>query len=130
MVEQEIKELYNSHSKVWSLLSKIYRSGRIGSAYLFSGPQGSGKEAISLKFAQLINCEKKLEFPCNKCSSCRRFSQLQHENLNIILPLPTPKKSNNPKNFIDKKVVEIISNQFTIKSKSSYRINICNFKKS
>ena len=24
----------------------------------FSGPQGSGKEAIAIKFAQLINCEQ------------------------------------------------------------------------
>ena len=54
MVNEEIKNLYSSHAKVWSLLSKINKSKKIGSTYLLSGPQGSGKEAISIKFAQLI----------------------------------------------------------------------------
>ncbi len=120
MADQEIKNLYFSHAKVWSLLSKINKSEKIGSTYLFSGPQGSGKEAISIKFAQLINCERHLEYPCDSCASCKRFSRLQHENLNIILPLPTPNNSKNPKNFIDKKIAEIISNEISFKAKDLF----------
>ena len=120
MVEQEIKDLLFSQSKVWSLLSKINKSKKIGSTYLFSGPEGSGKEAIAIKFAQLINCEQQLEFPCNNCGSCKRFGLLQHENLNIILPLPTPKKSTNPKNFMDSKVAEIYSNEILHKAEDLF----------
>ena len=120
MVEKEIKDLYFSQSKVWGLLSKINKSKKIGSTYLFSGPQGSGKEAISIKFAQLINCEKQLEFPCYNCPSCKRFACLQHENLNIILPLPTPNNSKNPKNFIDKKIAEILANEISFKAKDLF----------
>ena len=120
MADEEIKNLYFSHSKVWNLLSKINKSKKIGSTYLFSGPQGSGKEAISIKFAQLINCEQQLEYPCDTCASCKRFSRLQHENLNIILPLPRPNNSKNPKNFIDKKIAEIISNEISFKAKDLF----------
>ena len=62
MANEEIKNLHFSHSKVWNFLSRINKSKKIGSTYLFSGPQGSGKEAISIKFAQLINCEQQLEY--------------------------------------------------------------------
>ena len=120
MANEEIKDLYFSHAKVWTLLSKINKSKKIGSTYLFSGPQGSGKEAISIKFAQLINCEQQWEYPCDTCASCKRFSRLQHENLNIILPLPAPKNSKNPKNFIDKKIAEIISNEISFKAKDLF----------
>ena len=120
MADEEIKNLYFSHAKVWSLLSKINKSKKLVQLIFFQVPQGSGKEAISIKFAQLINCEQQLEYPCDSCASCKRFSRLQHENLNIILPLPTPNNSKNPKNFIDKKIAEIISNEISFKAKDLF----------
>ena len=54
------RDLYFKQSKIWRILLNIVESSRIGSAYLFSGPQGSGKEALAIKFAQFLNCELKL----------------------------------------------------------------------
>ena len=117
MVKQKIEELYFKQSKIWRILLNIVESSRIGSAYLFSGPQGSGKEALAIKFAQFLNCELKSKFCCNKCSSCKRFFRLQHENLNLIFPLPTPKNSNKDNlNFIDSKIIDILIKEIDTKA--------------
>ena len=61
MVTEKMREIYDAQSRIWNLLSKIVCSLRIGSSYLFSGPEGCGKEAFAIKFFQLLNCEKKVE---------------------------------------------------------------------
>ena len=80
---------------IWERLSKIATSGEIGNAYLFTGPSGSGKEALALAFGQHLNCEisNSNSAPCVSCPSCQRFKQLQHEKLKLIFPLPIPKKT-------------------------------------
>ena len=62
MVTEKMREIYDAQSRTWNFLSKIAGSSRIGSSYLFSGPEGCGKEAFAIKFFQLLNCEKKNEF--------------------------------------------------------------------
>ncbi|MED5554274.1 MAG: hypothetical protein VX530_04290 [Candidatus Neomarinimicrobiota bacterium] len=105
-----------AQKETWGKLVKISDSGNIGSAYLFSGSKGSGKEGLALKFAQLLNCQGSNIEICFKCESCIRFSTLQHERLNIIVPLPTPKDNKTDsgnKNFIPQDYIK------SIKQKSS-----------
>ena len=52
-----VSDIIGAQAHTWDKLSSISRSKKIGSAYLFSGPVGSGKEGLALKFAQLINCK-------------------------------------------------------------------------
>ena len=54
MVIEKMREIYDAQSRVWNFLSKIAGSSKIGSSYLFSGPEGCGKEALSIKFFQLL----------------------------------------------------------------------------
>ena len=50
-------------------------SGKIGHAYLFCGPRGTGKTSVAKIFARAINCEKpKNGSPCGKCPTCRALS--------------------------------------------------------
>ena len=78
---------------VWQRLSKIKSNDKIGTSYLFSGPSGCGKEWCAIEFSKLINCELDNTSSCGSCPSCFKFSSLQHENLNLLFPLPSISKS-------------------------------------
>ena len=93
MVKEKINSLgiRQSQEVVWQHLQKITVSSRLGNAYLFYGHSGNGKEYIATKFAQMLNCEEAKGSICGKCSSCKRAEILQHENINLVFPLPTLK---------------------------------------
>ena len=120
MVKKKISRfgLLSSQAKVWEQLKKIAVSYRLGSAYLFHGPSGSGKEYIATKFAQMLNCEKQVGSICRNCPSCKRSEILQHENINLVFPLPAmKKKSVNSMDEFEKSNVDIITD--SIKKKAS-----------
>ena len=104
MVEEEINisAIFESQKVVWDQLKKIIVSNRLGNAYLFYGPPGNGKEYIATQFAQMLNCEKEIGNICGNCSSCKRSEILQHENINLVFPLPVSKNqsSNDEMNLI------------------------------
>jgi len=120
MVKKKINKfgLITYQEKVWEQLKKITVSNRLGSAYLFHGRPGSGKEYIATKFAQMLNCEEQIGSICRNCPSCKRSEVLQHENINLVFPLPViKKKSVDNMDEFDKSNVDIITDN--IKKKAS-----------
>lgn len=50
-------------------------TGKIGHAYLFCGPRGTGKTTLAKIFARAINCEHPVDgSPCGTCPTCRALS--------------------------------------------------------
>ncbi len=90
-------DVKKAQSGIWSILKKSIKNDKIGSAYLFAGPSGTGKEALAIEFGATIN---KAHFSIDEIAaeaSYSRFKTLQHELLKLIVPLPAGKgiKGNN-----------------------------------
>jgi DNA polymerase-3 subunit gamma/tau len=51
-------------------LRRAIKSGRVGHAYLFSGPRGVGKTTVARILAKAVNCLGKGDVPCGKCKNC------------------------------------------------------------
>lgn len=74
--------------KVISRLIRSVSEGRISHAQLFSGPEGSGKFALALAYAQYINCHNRSETDsCGTCPACHKYSKLMHADLHFVFPI-------------------------------------------
>jgi len=64
---------------------------RIPHAQLLRGPEGVGKLALALAYAQYICCEnKKSNDSCGVCPSCVKFAKLAHPDLHFVFPVIKP----------------------------------------
>lgn len=68
---QNFDQVYGQSTIVQTLRNQV-KMNRIGHAYLFSGPRGTGKTSIAQIFSKAINCESPVNgSPCGKCNCCK-----------------------------------------------------------
>ncbi len=123
MAEKKIvlSSFISCQDATWRKILAIKNSNKVGNAYIFSGPRGSGKEGIAIKFAQLLNCEANVMDYCQVCPSCKRCDKLEHENIKFIFPLPTSSKNTSDDlSAISTKDAEHVKNAFLKKSKNLF----------
>ncbi|MDE6356312.1 MAG: DNA polymerase III subunit gamma/tau [Clostridia bacterium] len=58
------------------ILKNQIETDKVGHAYLFCGPRGTGKTTLAKIFARAINCEHPINCsPCGKCEACKALKE-------------------------------------------------------
>ena len=85
--------------KIKLRLIQSVKDNRVSHAQLFMGPEGCGKLALAIAYAQYINCRSRTpDDSCGVCPSCNKYNKFIHPDLHFLYPI------NNTKEVDDKKV--------------------------
>ncbi len=83
--------------KIKARLISFVREQRISHALMFTGPEGTGKLALALAFAQYVSCRNRNEADsCGVCPSCRKYQKLVHPDLHFVFPVYSTKDLKKP----------------------------------
>ena len=66
---QTFDEVVGQQYVVRSIKNAV-QEGKVGHAYLFCGPRGTGKTSMARLLARAVNCENQENAPCGKCANC------------------------------------------------------------
>lgn len=58
-------------------------AGRVNHAYVFAGPEGTGRSAAAIRLAMALNCTG-AQTPCGECTQCRRVEGGIHADVQTI----------------------------------------------
>ena len=87
------------HDDVKRRLISTVSENRISHAQLFLGPEGCGKLALAIAYAQYINCTGRKpgdEDSCGTCPHCIKYQKLVHPDLHFVYPVVSGKGSTKP----------------------------------
>ncbi|RIH65922.1 DNA polymerase III subunit delta [Mariniphaga sediminis] len=83
--------------KIKDRLVRSVKEQRISHALMLAGPEGTGKLALALAFAQYVSCRNRGETDsCGECPSCRKYQKLAHPDLHFVFPVFPTKEFKKP----------------------------------
>ena len=77
---QTFDEVVGQEYIVQSIKNAV-RENKIGHAYLFCGPRGTGKTTMARILARAVNCEHKENAPCGECENCKAALEGNHPDI-------------------------------------------------
>lgn len=106
------------HETVKTLLINTVKNNRVSHAQLFLGPEGCGKLALAIAYAQYLSCTGFKEMDsCGDCPSCIKYQKLVHPDLHFVYPISQTKATG--KKMISKDLIKewrnfLIQNDYQI----------------
>jgi DNA polymerase-3 subunit delta' len=119
MAEIEKKILFErvaGQDRVKGILASSLEKNRLAHAYLFTGPPGTGKDALAVSMALGLNCENGTIGGCGICASCSRALRLEDPAFHFIHPVPT-----RPKSMKEEKYQEILRERAMARIANPYK---------
>ncbi|HVZ41137.1 MAG TPA: hypothetical protein VHI13_17795 [Candidatus Kapabacteria bacterium] len=109
------------------LIRTALGSGRIPHAWLFTGPEGIGKDAMAIETAKVLRCDAPLEngtVACGHCHGCTTTSALQNANVRFVFALPSGKsedsRGDSPMMKLSDAEITLIQEQVALKAADPY----------
>ncbi len=96
---------FSIQKKILSQFQIAQENNKIAHAYLFHGSEGSGKEAVALELAKLLNCTDIESRPCNKCPACIKINKLNHPDVQFVFPVSSKWNIDDIKKRINEKAI-------------------------
>ncbi len=66
------------------LIKNAWENKRLASAYLFFGPEGTGRFFLARSLAKTVNCQAGSFPPCSICPSCQKIENNNHPDVHYI----------------------------------------------
>lgn len=115
-----LSDIRHIQPRAWQLLSKAAARERIAGTYLFYGLDGIGHWPLVKAWTALLNCENPKQnddilLPCETCSSCKQIEHQTFPWLQVALPLPTLKDSEDPLEMTGKGVADLNEHPFALR---------------
>ena len=77
---QSFDELVGQEYVVRAIRNAVAEN-KVGHAYLFCGPRGTGKTSMARLLARAVNCSNPDHAPCNECENCRAAIEGNHPDI-------------------------------------------------
>ena len=77
---QSFDELVGQEYVVRAIRNAV-KENKVGHAYLFCGPRGTGKTSMARLLARAVNCSNPEKAPCNECENCKAAIEGTHPDI-------------------------------------------------
>jgi DNA polymerase-3 subunit delta' len=110
-------------ARVKTIIRNALELEKLPGAYLFSGPEGTGKDALALELAKAVNCLTRLaggEGACDECVNCLQIASFSSPAVTFLYALAKDVDSTSGESNQKDEDLEVIREQLQLKSSDPY----------
>ncbi|MDP4221527.1 MAG: AAA family ATPase, partial [Bacteroidota bacterium] len=107
--------------RVKKIIRQALEVQKFPNAYLFSGAEGLGKDAMAIELAKVLNCTNSYTEACEDCANCRAIGSLGSPLLHFVFALAkdSGKEESSADDGEDVKV-DVVREQIEMKARDPY----------